>query len=247
MKVAGQPGLLALALLVGAQLLAGTVASEVDGFRGVAARGSPEQATKSTASNSAEDDSGPQVPDMEDVDFISVKPSRVGEPLIPELTPGNAGSPPLDPAVCMDGKYTGVRFRNGTKARCPDLRTYCDHPTLHKRVTKVCRQSCGECELEETVRNPCTDLVSSEHPKYQIAGRLATCDDLKMFCHSHQAIRDKCRMTCGQCGLETLEFKTTAAPSTTWLSEAELARRMGAGCMRRRRFGYCETRRRRFT
>jgi len=146
---------------------------------------------------------------------------------------------------CFDAAHTGIRFRDGPKANCDTLINYCNHTSIGSQVREACKLSCGLCAIH--VEGPymdaygnCEDLQSHEEPQFTISGSLAGCSDVLQFCQSHPdsyLIRHKCPLTCGVCG---------NAPSTTSLpDESDKVTGDIGGCDRRRRFGFCSSRRRR--
>jgi len=148
---------------------------------------------------------------------------------------------------CFDALETGIRFREGPKAKCPDLINYCNQSSIKAQVQEACKLSCGICELH--IEGPymdaygnCFDLQTHEEPQFTVNGQLAGCLDMEEFCHHHPdsyLIRHKCPKTCSICG---------NAPPTTKKPEEKEERNpndAGHGCDRRRRWGFCSSRRRR--
>lgn len=164
-------------------------------------------------------------------------------------TPGQEGTEGTEdvwPGKCFDAVMTGIRFRDGPKATCSDLINYCSHETLGSQVQEACKLSCGLCGLNAVgpyvdQYGNCEDLPSHEEPQFTIKGALAGCTDMLQFCPHHpksNLIRHKCPLTCGVCG---------NAPPTPPPVVAEDLISPGdiGGCDRRRRWGFCSTRRRR--
>lgn len=165
---------------------------------------------------------------------------------------------------CFDAVHTGIRFRDGPKAACRDLIKYCNHTSIGKEVRDACKLSCGVCELNSggpyaDAYGNCEDLPTDEEPQFSISGALAGCPDMAQFCQNHpdsQLIRHKCPLTCGMCGSKketTIDAESTDKASTT--PEPDDVEYPGdisdhitgdhVGCDRRRRWGFCSTRRRR--
>lgn len=148
---------------------------------------------------------------------------------------------------CFDAVNTGIRFKDGPKAACPDLVNYCNHSSIGAQVSEACKLTCGRCGL--VVEAPfldahgnCIDLQTHEEPQFTVAGALAGCSDIAQFCENHpdsNLIRHKCPLTCGVCGND--DEATTTTPES---SEIKIPGDAG-GCDRRRRWGFCSTRRRR--
>jgi hypothetical protein len=162
-------------------------------------------------------------------------------------TPGTAGGEDTWHGKCFDAVSTGIRFRDGPQASCADLINYCNHTSIGMQVKEACKLSCGLCELH--VEGPyldaygnCEDLASHEEPEFTVSGQLAGCSDMAQFCQNHPdsyLIRHKCPLTCGVCG--NAGDVTTAAPTA---NDVQIPGDTG-GCNRRRRYGFCSTRRRR--
>lgn len=160
-------------------------------------------------------------------------------------TPGTNGGDAQWIGPCYDAVNTGIRFRDGPKAQCADLINYCNHTAIGGQVKEACKLSCGQCQLH--VEGPyvdaygnCADLASHEEPEFTIDGQMAGCADMQQFCQNHPdsyLIRHKCPLTCGVCG--------NAAPTTTPNPYEVKIPGDTAGCDRRRRWGFCSTRRRR--
>jgi len=147
---------------------------------------------------------------------------------------------------CFDTVSTGIRFREGPKAGCSDLINYCNHTSIGQQVREACRLSCGLCEIH--VEGPyldkhgnCMDLQTHEEPQFTVSGALAGCNDMAQFCKNHPdsyLIRHKCPLSCGVCGNS---MTTTVKPVDDTI---KIPGDVG-GCSRRRRWGFCSTRRRR--
>jgi len=150
---------------------------------------------------------------------------------------------------CFDATNTGIRFRDGPKAKCPDLINYCNHSSIGQQVTQACKLSCGGCELHiegpylDTYGN-CVDLETHKEPQFTIAGAVAGCSDMSQFCQNHPdsyLIRHKCPLTCRVCGNEDQSATASKTPEST---EVNIPGDAG-GCSRRLRWGFCSSRRRR--
>jgi hypothetical protein len=126
------------------------------------------------------------------------------------------------------------------------LRNYCNHSAIGPQVQEACKISCGLCDLH--VEGPfldtwgvCEDEETESEPHFTIGGKAASCPDMEQFCYDHPEsylVRHKCRKTCGGCGLDD----TTTTPWKT--DEIHIPGDEG-NCDRRRRFGFCSSRRRR--
>jgi len=159
--------------------------------------------------------------------------------------PSLHGYQPTGPP-CYDMIVTGVRFKNGPEATCLDLASYCTHSTLFYHVQAACRMTCGLCEAHiGHVEGDCVDAASNEAPEFMINGALAACTDLMDFCQNHPdsyLIRHKCPITCGACP----EVTTSTHSSFQTSKEATFDDGQDpSDCQRRRRWGFCATRRRR--
>jgi len=158
-----------------------------------------------------------------------------------------------DPALpCEDEVVTGVRFKTGLKASCSDLINYCKHSTVGFKVLETCPKTCGQCHISTlayggTNATRCSDLGPVEVPEFTVAGSLARCSDLKIFCKGHPdspVVRYKCQHTCDLCKAPTTET-TTVAMALQQDEDEEPEADRNWGCVRRRRWGFCSTRRRR--
>jgi len=166
-------------------------------------------------------------------------------------TPGQEASEDVWHGKCFDAVSTGIRFRDGPQAKCSDLINYCSHETVGSQVQEACKLSCGLCALHASgpyvdQYGNCEDMASHEEPQFTIHGALAGCTDMLQFCPDHpksNLIRHKCPMTCGVCGNE-LPTTPAPAPVETQNLVTQTSGDLG-GCERRRRWGFCSTRRRR--
>lgn len=141
---------------------------------------------------------------------------------------------------CADASYTPISIRGGERETCAALSGYCaDVGPIGREVRHSCMRSCGLCGVP-----PCEDMRTMDPPILASAGRPASCSQLISLCAGTSAeapiVRHKCQRTCGLC-----------PPSTS----GEHTRRWGqvgqhghsaemTGCSRRRRWGFCVTRRR---
>jgi len=155
--------------------------------------------------------------------------------------------------VCMDMRFTNIRFKNGNEASCADLHNYCNAVGMEKEVQYACPLTCGLCRLRnlsaelmnesnESVLD-CSDGKMHEKPTFLLSGSVASCKDLKAFCNTHpkrDVIRNKCRETCGMCASADGNISREVSPDVHPTSSNSLF-----GCGRRRRIGWCVTRRRR--
>merc|ERR1719487_2128130 len=148
---------------------------------------------------------------------------------------------------CFDAVNTGIRFRDGPKATCKDLLKYCNHTAIGPQVREACKLSCGLCEAHiyapffDSFGN-CMDKPSTDDPQFTIGGQVAGCENLPSFCDGHTdsyLVRHKCPKTCQLCQEDTSRMYK---PKET--NEVQIPGDTG-GCDRRRRFGFCSTRRRR--
>jgi len=157
--------------------------------------------------------------------------------------------------ACYDSSVTGVKFKNGPEARCIDLANYCNHTTLYYHVQAACRLTCGLCDAHVGhVSGKCHDLKAHEQPEFRISGDIAECSDLADFCggvDSAYLIRHKCPRTCGACPDQNPKSDQPEHPGIESAKNAEESNydaKPGGDptdCDRRRRWGFCATRRRR--
>jgi hypothetical protein len=150
--------------------------------------------------------------------------------------------------ACYDSEQTGVRFRHGPQATCTDLANYCNHTLLYYHVQAACRTTCGNCEATVGVpKGQCRDLDSHDEPEFTISGQLAACTDLMDFCEAGHAdsmlIKHKCPRTCRVCA----DMASTTHSSYTTSDEMSFntGTQENSDCDRRRRWGFCSSRRRR--
>jgi hypothetical protein len=147
---------------------------------------------------------------------------------------------------CFDAVNTGIRFRDGPKATCKDLVRYCNHTTIGPSVYEACKLTCGGCDLHVEapyigVDGKCEDAQMEDEPHFTIAGKDAPCWKMGKYCDGHMdsfLIVRKCPLTCGLCE----EHPTHPPPKKT---EEVYIPGDSNNCNRRRRFGFCSTRRRR--
>jgi hypothetical protein len=145
---------------------------------------------------------------------------------------------------CFDAVNTGIRFRNGPAAGCKDLLQYCHNEAIGSQVREACKLTCGFCDPVVYApfyddHHSCEDIPKMRDPVFTIGGEPAACMDMTKYCQNHvesYLVQRKCPLTCGVCG--------------TGLKEHEMATEFqddgdNGGCNRRRRFGFCSTRRRR--
>jgi len=153
--------------------------------------------------------------------------------------------------MCHDMGFTGIKFKGGRRAKCEELVNYCNHSTYYMEVQKACRLSCGMCVAEMSFGTEgCNDLLKTDPPEFVVAQVLAGCTDLRDFCAGHVdsvLIRRKCPLTCKLCrgnetafGYTPMEKYMTTSKEVTYEYNAD-----PGGCQRRRRYGFCTTRRRR--
>jgi hypothetical protein len=204
-----------------------------------------------------------------DITSLAVQDLHIHAHEVHELVPKSAAPPPgrstvslgtwvesvgkkreMPGAVCEDATNTGIKVRfGGQQATCEELRNYCGHETLGKRVTDTCRRTCGKCELV-SLRSGCFDRGAFDEPMYQVGGVFADCKDLQTFCSFDKKIKEKCAITCGACPVDLSRFDGLPTPQPTTnlyprlpVNVTQLAEE--TGCSRRRSFGYCTQRRRR--
>lgn len=160
----------------------------------------------------------------------------------PAARQANEGPP------CYDAAMTGVRFTNGPMASCVDLANYCNHTTLYQHIQAACRVTCGLCEAHQgMVKGECHDLDARDEPEFNVEGAIAPCSDLVDYCSGGPdayLIRHKCPRSCGACP----EMTTSTHPEFTSTEDVAFTpdnQETGEACSRRRRWGFCATRRRR--
>lgn len=144
---------------------------------------------------------------------------------------------------CVDREITGIVFADGEEATCQQLRNYCHHQTMGRRVNLTCAKSCGNCfmyksgqpESPSPAVPTCSDQPGSAAPRFMIGGVDQECADLIDFCSGHidsDFVAEKCQETCKVCegGVK---------------ARVRGALDMNPECSRRRRWGFCHSRRRR--
>jgi hypothetical protein len=154
---------------------------------------------------------------------------------------------------CYDAVSTGVKFVHGPAATCSDLSNYCNHSTLWHHVQAACRLTCGLCEAHVGhTSEACRDLNSDDEPEFMISGQLASCTDLQDFCTADATnkqahlVRHKCPRTCGACPeLTTTSHWLLTTPDPASQEASFNSGQQSSDCDRRRRWGFCSTRRRR--
>lgn len=150
------------------------------------------------------------------------------------------------PEVCVDVKSTGVRFDGTTnEANCHALQNYCNYQqgTIAMHIQESCAKTCGRCSISENHAVPlshaeegsmsCIDQATETKPVFTIGDIKTACKDLKAFCHGHpdsEYVIHKCGQSCGVCPAVYTQGKDYRRT-----------------CQRRRRWGFCATRRRGFT
>lgn len=224
---------------------------------------------------------------------VAVEGAQPTSPPEAPLPPSPGGLPPYPPKpdefayrrfisypngekseTCEDLTYTGIRFRTGAKALCPDLVDYCsvNSTKIARKVRYACQKTCGMCALEATEwpsDKPCEDLHRDALPVLTAGGTPQECADLTAFCagnaHS-ELVSQKCPVTCGKCTPSTpppeVHSVPVVDPHRAWITtplptlppDAESDINNGVRidshdapieCSRRRRWGFCYTRRRR--
>lgn len=155
--------------------------------------------------------------------------------------------PEAEGPPCYDAATTGIRFKLGPQATCQDLANYCNHTTLWYHVQAACRLTCGMCDAHVGhVEGKCHDLEAHDQPELMVSGQIAACTDLVDFCDNSQdsyLIRHKCPRTCGACPDQLTSTAQSSYTSTT--GESFNMGEEKSDCDRRRRWGFCSTRRRR--
>lgn len=157
------------------------------------------------------------------------------------LTGGKQGG-----GACFDAVNSGIRFRDGPKATCKELIRYCNHSTIGPQVTQACKLTCGGCDLNvyapfQNAFKACEDGPTKEEPLFTIAGKEAECEDMESYCQNHPdsyLVRRKCPKSCGECPADDDPKKGQSTEEISIPGDE-------GGCNRRRRFGFCSTRRRR--
>lgn len=165
---------------------------------------------------------------------------------------------PATVRTCIDVADTGIRFRNGAKASCSDLTNYCNHAKLGDKVKAACVKTCGRCTLAsddfaaQGATVACFDQPADALPVLTVAGKPGECSQLRSFCQGHpdsEYVVRKCPVSCGFCdragGSPTTTTASGAATTTYTFSTSSEDSAKGMGCSRRRRWGFCNTRRRR--
>mmetsp|Transcript_63121 Transcript_63121/g.133250 ORF Transcript_63121/g.133250 Transcript_63121/m.133250 type:complete len:254 (-) Transcript_63121:91-852(-) len=150
--------------------------------------------------------------------------------------------------TCIDSNNTGIKLRSGLPAECKHLANYCEHPTVGVRVKAACVRTCGGCDLSivKSVFTRCEDQPAAEYPILTLAGEAANCSSLAYFCSGYnnsEYVVQKCPMTCTYCGHPPPPSTTRWQFSTSFVDTVA----SGVGCSRRRRFGFCYSRRRRMS
>lgn len=152
---------------------------------------------------------------------------------------------PMGNAKCNDLNSTGLFFRDGREARCPELESYCSNTDFGSRVRDACLKTCGFCDIEEIENRTCFDGDPLDEPVFHLDGKPAHCADLGLFCVTDVSIYSKCKLTCGAC--RNLAGGSNVSTDSTTNSRSTATRTTdGASCNRRRSLGFCQTRRRRF-
>lgn len=160
---------------------------------------------------------------------------------------------------CVDEVDTGIMFADGSLADCKDLVNYCRHSTMGNKVQTVCAKTCGNCAVfgkandraSQSIALSCQDLNETEAPVFTLRGINQACPDLVDFCSNHvdsMYIQEKCPSTCGICN-GGKAVRPTPEPNVYWAPGGEeveqgIAPAPGS-CDRRRRWGFCWSRRRR--
>mmetsp|Transcript_63388 Transcript_63388/g.193886 ORF Transcript_63388/g.193886 Transcript_63388/m.193886 type:complete len:194 (-) Transcript_63388:92-673(-) len=179
------------------------------------------------------------------ISFVSMLGLALGEPIEEASTTSRA--------PCVDHVQTGIRFRGGDNASCSDLAGYCNHPTLGQRVKNACFATCGFCELS-TLNSQnlwCEDGLPNVAPVISLNGEVLACKALKSYCRGHnesEYVIQKCPATCLFCNIPSTTLSTTTYPyrrmtRDEFRDDPELSP-SSVGCARRRRFGFCASRRR---
>lgn len=141
---------------------------------------------------------------------------------------------------CADASSTPVSIRGGQLETCAALSGYCaDVGPIGREVRHSCMRSCGLCGVPS-----CEDMRTMDPPILASAGRPASCGQLLSLCTGTTAeapiVRHKCQRTCGLCPPSTAGEHTRR-----WGQVGQHGRSAEmTGCSRRRRWGFCVTRRR---
>lgn len=154
---------------------------------------------------------------------------------------GSTTGDPLRTAPCDDEAVTGLCLNTAgglssscysdvQQAKCADLADYCFHEQEGHTVRDMCKRTCGFCDLQEEDAS-CVDGLANDEPRFAFQdGRPCDCSSLEFDCRDPE-IKAKCKRTCGGCAT------TTKTPVGTNTYEEDT-------CSRRRRMGFCWTRRR---
>jgi hypothetical protein len=160
----------------------------------------------------------------------------------------NAKPEPEGPP-CYDAISTGIKFKLGPQATCADLANYCNHTALWYHVQAACRLTCGLCDAHVGhVSGKCHDLEAHDEPEFMVAGQISACTDLVDFCDGapdSYIIRHKCPRTCGACPDQLTSTTQSSYTSTANPEDSFNTGQEKSDCDRRRRWGFCSTRRRR--
>jgi hypothetical protein len=183
-------------------------------------------------------------------------------------------------ALCVDLRFTGIRFRNWhTQAPCSELTNYCANHKLAAYVKDACPRTCGLCPLLQEgiaashyMRHQamhCMDGKKEDAPLLTLNGEATDCKYLQHLCETHEqnaTIKTKCKKTCGVCTQNFTDAASSSqaaliASSRPWMkaASASLQEEEDKGsqtedssssshlwsCARRRRMGWCLSRRRR--
>jgi len=194
------------------------------------------------------------------VQYKATTTSTTEAPWAPARLNASTGQYEWDPSQpCQDKPMTDIKFMNGPRATCFELTNYCNHPTLGNQVKNTCPETCGLCGLETrrqwignwvAKNRRCTDLNATDSPQITLGGAMAACSELKPFCTGHpdsRYVMMKCAGTCELCSESAANKEEVSTPSIPFSSTAEPTEVQNKeyGCARRRRWGFCYTRRRR--
>lgn len=171
----------------------------------------------------------------------------------------------MDQALsCFDLLDTGIMFLSGEAAVCSELHNYCDHPTMGLKVRTSCVKTCGLCNLRSNITtnsfvSNCFDFNASTAPVFLMNNSQMECPQLWSYCTGNadsDFVRQKCGFTCGVCSGVIIQLKTETGTVTDTQTAANISKTVetlteslttGTGaCDRRRRWGFCYSRRRRF-